>query len=294
MALTYTGATFSDREVLLHSKLNTYFTDISSKFDANIVNADVSASAAIAGSKLDLTSNTGRITQISSLSGASTASCSLVNTGNGGVLKITNSGTGAEIFTDAATFTIDLDNNADGTGETFKVTKNAGATTLFQIDQNGAVTFTAQTKYYSVSPVDFIGQTGADLGSSIEQISTNGEYVIANNTTAATVLIAPVHLKNGSVVTNFNLYYSRDNATATLTVALNRITLSDSTVTAMASVTATSEAGTVTSVADATIASATIDNSLYQYVIAATFDNNAAGSEQKIYGAVITYTVAGI
>lgn len=288
--------TWVSGEYLTATHLNRNFNAVKGKFSnarGGIANADVSASAAFVSTKLDLTSNTGAITQSASLSSTSPA-CSLFNTGNGGVLKITNSGTGASIFTDGVTIAIDLDNDANTTGESFSVTKNAEATTMMAVDADGVITgSTTETEYYAVCPSDFVGvMHSTNLGAAGNTLRITADGVSAiNNATTGSGTFLPVKLPHGATVTNYTVYYVQEAAGAAMAAYLERRPFSDDVAAIMANPTL-ADSEVLTSATTSSITNGTIDNTTYHYQVRFNYNNTGASNSNKLYGAVITYTLS--
>ena len=295
MALTYSQATFSNKEKLTHTKLNAYFSDIRSKFNTDgITDGDIANNAAIAGSKLDLTATTGRITQVGSLSADSTPSLTVVNTGNGGAVKITNSGTGPDIFINDDSFIIDIDNDNDSSNAKFSITKDGGTTTIWEVDETGAQTFIAQTKYITIQPSDFIGEVGTNIASSDMFLGDDGEFLRNHSATGAKEYVAPVSLPNGAVVSQIDSYYIKAVSTSVVhSINFIEKTLLNATITsnalATAGATATSDVQVLTLT---TISNATIDNTTRAYTLVAHIDPGASVLDIKYIGTRITYTLS--
>jgi hypothetical protein len=136
----------------------------------------------------------------------------------------------------------------------------------------------ARTHYYTIGGEGFNPASDVAFGNSW---GMGGAYI----SSGTGVLVAPVHLPHGAIVTSFKVFF---NTNAALTVGLQCIPMASGSYYTMASVTST--AGGYNNATDTTISSATVDNTNYSYHIRAY--NTAWSSSLVIMGAVITYTIS--
>jgi len=143
------------------------------------------------------------------------------------------------------------------------------------------VTYTTPRTHYFV-----VGSEGFVPGSNVDYWNTygNGGAYIASGSGA---LVAPVHLPQGAVVTEFKVFFY-DNSGGDMSVYLQKQSMQGGGYAHMAQV---SSAGVLEydSRTDISISSATIDNTTYSYLVyaySAAWDSNL-----KIKGALVTYTI---
>ena len=141
------------------------------------------------------------------------------------------------------------------------------------------------TRYYSIASHGF--SDNDDVAST--QFSTGGQ-MLSNSNTAQASAHGAVFLPNGSIVTSLKVYWFRNDAAATGTATLFRVTQSSGGVTDMAIANSDSTSGNHT-VEDTSITNATIDNTQYGYYVLVTFNPNDIAGDVKSYGALITYTI---
>ena len=158
--------------------------------------------------------------------------------------------------TGTATFTsngdIDLNGNIDVSGD---------------LTVSGGITISSQTRYYSLSPHDFVArQETEDFYRYPAKVKV---------TTSGTQFFAPVHLPHGAVVTEVKIYGSDSSETW----GLYRVGRDGVTYSTMASANLNS--------ADTSISYATIDNYNYAYHIIVS----ALESGEEIDGGYIKYTI---
>lgn len=146
----------------------------------------------------------------------------------------------------------------------------------------GTVKISAQTRYYSVSPYDFIGLDETQFDYYDSEIKSQGISAVSGG--------APVHLPNGATVTSFKVYWFRDDAAAAGTARLARNLATTGVSGEMAAADTNATTGNH-SVEDTSIANATIDNTSYSYCIPISMDANDNYDDVKIRAVVITYTV---
>lgn len=142
------------------------------------------------------------------------------------------------------------------------------------------------TRYYALSPADFVPSADTTL----YFLDASGDpYVGPNSTTVQQIWVAPVHLPQGAVVTSVSAWWFRDDALATGTARLQRVT-SVGAVAEMANVDSDSSSGNHT-VTDSSILNATIDNGTYSYRFRLAIDPNNSGVDCKLFGMTISYTI---
>jgi len=162
---------------------------------------------------------------------------------------------------------------------------------------SGSVTVTGNLKVngtietsrvtYSTPRVQYftIGSEGFVPGSNVDYFNTygnGGAYIVSGSGG----MVAPVHLPQGAVVTEFRVYYY-DLSAGDLDVTLYRQGFNSSYL-QMANVSSSGTPGYSSGV-DTVISSATIDNTSYSYMVDAY--STAWDSNLKIKAAVIVYTV---
>jgi hypothetical protein len=133
-----------------------------------------------------------------------------------------------------------------------------------------------------------IGSEGFVPGSNVDYFNTygmGGAYIVSGNGG----MVAPVHLPNGAVVTEFRVYYY-DNSPGDLYVVLYGQTFSSGYF-QLALVTSSGTPGYSNGV-DTTIDSATIDNTSYSYMVDAA--STAWDSNLRIKAVVIKYSVNAV
>jgi len=133
---------------------------------------------------------------------------------------------------------------------------------------SGVVSLKSKTSYYSINPAEW------NHYQSTKDVSRTSAYCKPNED--AVVFHAAVHLPHGAVVTGIIVY--GDAAATAESYTLYRTNKDDQNGDTLAQ----ANIGT----ADATISNATIDNSNYTYVLS----TSTLDTDDKIYGAVITYT----
>ena len=144
-----------------------------------------------------------------------------------------------------------------------------------------AVTYTAPRTHYFV-----VGGEGFVPGSNVDYVNTygNGGAYISSGWGA---LVAPVHLPQGAVVTEFKVFFD-DTSASDMSVLLYLQGMAGGY--ALMAEVASSGASGYYSQTDTTISSATIDNTIYSYLIDAY--STAWDSNLRIKGALVTYTIS--
>jgi len=143
----------------------------------------------------------------------------------------------------------------------------------------------AKARYYAINPYD-LAPHDQNVNFSIHA----GQYAQSVSNTVAAYCGCPIQFPDGTVVTSLKVYWYRTDAVSSGTCALERVTLTDGTITTMANADSDSSAGNH-SVEDTTIASATIDNTLYSYQLDIGIDPNDSAAEVAFRAAVITFTI---
>ena len=156
------------------------------------------------------------------------------------------------------------------------------------LDGLHASSFASATHTHSGVQYLTIAGEGFVPGSNVDYFNSygnGGAYIVSGGG----ALVAPVHLPNGAVVTEFRVYYY-DNSTNDLSVSLEREGFSSG-YGALANVT-TADAPGYSNGTDTTISYATIDNTAYSYLIYAY--SSSWDSNLRIKAAVIVYTVSTV
>ncbi len=139
-----------------------------------------------------------------------------------------------------------------------------------------------RTQYFTVGGEAFVPGSTSD-GSYVNSYGCGGAYFLSGGGKA---LLAPVHLPQGAVVTEFKVFFD-DTSANDMSVSLFRHNLSSCGYSGMATVTSSGTAGYY-SLSYTSILNNVIDNTQFSYDINAFSD--AWGPNLKIKGAVITYT----
>jgi hypothetical protein len=133
--------------------------------------------------------------------------------------------------------------------------------------------------------------TGTGVGLDVvDLISTPGMLKNSIGTFSAATFYAPVSLPHGATLANFRLYYYRDDAAASLTSRLVRMTVGGS-VTTMVSVTADDATGYAYE-QNQVISYPIIDNLNYYYWVETTIDNNNSIDDQGVVSIWLAYTTS--
>ncbi len=265
---------FSPNTIIRSTYMNSNFADIKAAYNAHDTATNGVhgvSSGAIMGTAAD-----------ESISGAKTFAA--------GKLKLSGAGAGVATFQNANTANNRILTTPDpGADASFVMTE--GTQTI-----NGAKTFgmvpaiPTTTRYYSMPAAAFnVGYVNNTTFVS----NIFGDYIINGNTSYMNAgYFAPVNLPDGAIVTDFKMYYYKEDAAATITAELDRVDPSTGGIVGMALVVGSSTSGFSASVSDSTISNATIDNSAYCYYVEADLDNNNSVQDVKFVGVRITYTIA--
>jgi hypothetical protein len=157
------------------------------------------------------------------------------------------------------------------------------------LDGLHASSFASATHTHSGVQYLTIAGEGFVPGSNVDYFNSygnGGAYIVSGGG----ALVAPVHLPNGAVVTEFRVYYYDSSTNNNLSVSLEREGFSSG-YGALANVT-TADAPGYGNGTDTTISYATIDNTTYSYLIyaySASWDSNL-----RIKAVVIVYTVSTV
>lgn len=193
----------------------------------------------------------------------------------------------------AGSATIQYDNSANSRTVTIPDPGSAANFVMTEGPQtvNGAKTFgtvptlPTTTRYYIVSPTSFVGATVANtcilMSSSAQSASA----------TAATILVAPINLPNGAIVTNVAFYFYRDDAASSIEAVLYRDAIGSLSTDIMCDLTAASTAG-FANMNTSVITDPTIDNTSYVYSAKVLIDNNNSVDDTQFKALKISYTVA--
>lgn len=204
---------------------------------------------------------------------------------------INNADIHQEKYTDAEAVTAVL--NADGPGSGLDADTLDGHTSSDFITaggdtMSGALTVpkinysSPRTHYFTVGSEAFVPTTNVDY--------TNGSGTGGAFRHSGTGnLMAPVHLPQGAVVTEFTVYYY-DNSSQDMSVTLFLQRLTGNSYATMARV-ETSDTPGYDNDTTTTIANETIDNTDKSYLVSA-YCNSWDGSNLKVKGAVISYTIS--
>ena len=282
--------TWVDREHLDAEALNKNFNAVKGKFGrggTGISNTDIAAGAAIAGSKLDLTANTGQITQDSTLSSNSTPSLEVVNASDGGAIEITGGG-GPDLLSNGS-LTIDLDNDNNGTSEKFSVLRDGATASVVEFEGPPQSLFSSlKTNSISINPAMFMPHSRLGTGNTI--IATDGVKVLRANGSLGGTILAPIKLPHEARLTNLNVYYTSDYNTNGKLLVL-RHTLASNSVAVVASIALAQTATITVAQFSFTDSEFIIDNSAESYTLKVFDIDNPAGSSDgdSIFGASITY-----
>lgn len=206
-------------------------------------------------------------------------------TGGAGDLRL--SGTGTIYANEGTTSDLELHSNDyidlhlddDNNSTSLLRVLNGANTTVFSVDETGAVSWASKTGYVSVSAAAFRPQVdGYDF--------YNNGIRVTNQDGLSDNYYAPVQLPHGAVVTRMTFYWG-DSSTSDGSGSMGRNNMNLS-VWSMAYVTTSGSGGDGSSYDD-TISYATIDNSQYSYYLYWILpDSNVSG-----YGVIIQYTYTG-
>lgn len=136
-----------------------------------------------------------------------------------------------------------------------------------------------KTEYLSIASEAFVPGSNVDYSNTY---GCGGAFI----NTGGGALVAPVHLPNGAVVTDFKAFFN-DTSASDMSVYLERQNLSSCGYTVMAQVDSSGASG-YSSGSDASITNDTVDNTQYAYLAYAysgSWDTNL-----KLKGVVVTYT----
>lgn len=173
-------------------------------------------------------------------------------------------------------------------GNDLKLYSDGGTTLKASIDgATGEISTAAQTRYFSVSPTDYAPQQYIGI--------VNNSYLVISGSYAEQLVYAPIHLPQGSTITEVKLYYASTETHGTsayswgLTAdAVNSTSASDIVPnTALTNNTS----GVVTTSTVVPTSNNVVDNVNYAYTIRVTIDNYDNTNDMKIYKAVVKYTV---
>jgi len=139
-----------------------------------------------------------------------------------------------------------------------------------------------RTHYFTVGGEAFV--PGSDVAY-FNSYGNGGAYI----SSGGGALVAPVHLPHGAEVTELKVFFN-DNSVSDMTVNLQRLRMAIGGYNNLATVGSSGISG-YGNRTDTTISSATIDNTLYGYTLYA-FSGAWDGSNMKIMGAVVTYTMS--
>jgi len=288
-------AAFDNDDFQVTSGVVTLDADIAKTFDGDagtattaIHNIDILGGVGIStlGANNDITiTNTGVTSIIAGAgidrdqaTGAVTIDCEDSTAGNKGII-IATGGTGIDVSYAAGNATISSDDpnidhdDLNNFTQTEHFTEASIDHTNIILDDGSSHSLLANKTSYWSCPAHTFKPTNQNV-KDVVYGNTNSILRCGEDTT---LLVAPVFLPHGSVVTNV-IVEGNVTAEAAETWELLRADIT----TAIATVMAGASVGT----ADATIATATIDNSAYVYFFAtSSFDTN-----DDVYGARITYT----
>lgn len=150
------------------------------------------------------------------------------------------------------------------------------------VEANSLVYSRPRTHYFVVGGEAFVPATDVAYQNSG---GTGGAFIESGRNT----LVAPVHLPHGAVVSEFKVFFN-DNSTRDISVSLYKLNLTDGSYYMMANVGSSGISG-YGNKTDTNISEATIDNTVYAYSVDA-FSFNWDGSNMRIMGALITYTIS--
>ncbi|MDJ1504536.1 hypothetical protein [Xanthocytophaga agilis] len=139
---------------------------------------------------------------------------------------------------------------------------------------------TAQTRYYSVDPTEFV-----EVNTSPTSIKFNGVRggEISSGSGSDTYIVAPLHLPHGATVTEITFLCFDNTTSQDITFYYTRNSLTGST----SDVGSVSSYGSSGSQSIVYSANDVVDNQNYSYKVAAVLNDNA----QQVYGVRIKYTV---
>ena len=160
----------------------------------------------------------------------------------------------------------------------------------------GTVTTAIFTAFnYSQPQTRYLGVDASALRGSTSThdtfISYNSVWLInSDGAFAAHTYLAPIFLPHGAVITQFRMYYRREDTASSIVATLYRQIMLGGTET-LASVEGLNTFGNGTFADDDSIANATVDNTTYAYYIGITIDNNNSTTDTGLSAFRVTYTV---
>ncbi|MEZ4732849.1 MAG: hypothetical protein R3E79_37570 [Caldilineaceae bacterium] len=136
-----------------------------------------------------------------------------------------------------------------------------------------------------------VGSEAFVPGSNVAYVNTYGQGGAYISSAISAALVAPVHLPQGAVITNFTIFYY-DNSASALSVTLDRQSMTAGFFSGVATIATTGASATYRTASTASISSPVVDNTQFSYLIYAWADPWDGSSNLRIKGALITYTIA--
>lgn len=267
--------------------------------NGTILNADISNSAAIDGSKL--ASNTVTATQIAT-GGVGTSeilNSTITNTDisasaaiNGTKIasntitatQIATSGVGTSEILNGTIVNADISSSAAIAGS--KISPNFGSSTV----TGGSFNYSSsQARSYSISPLEFVALTGIVEPHRITYSSGGEALAVSGNSSSVQVIGAPVRLPDGATVVQIELVGRNFSGTAGVNV--NWVENSQGTVTTPTLLFKIPSGTSGSTLFDSGTVSLPIDNSTYSYQLTMEADAISGGGH-TVSGVVITYVVS--
>jgi len=147
----------------------------------------------------------------------------------------------------------------------------------------GSITYSAvQTTYITISPADWLPVSDVGLW------RVSKQEIGSSHATTAAVVYAPVHMPNGSTITDVTAYWYRDDALAAGSLNMFVNNLADHTQTTMSANDSGVISPTYHTTQDITITSATVNNATSTYSFGCTIDPNDNNSDVALQSVVIT------
>jgi hypothetical protein len=159
------------------------------------------------------------------------------------------------------------------------------------VGDSKATTFsyaTPRVKTLGIPPEAFRASISTNAGI----FGSGGGDALFDSAVGAAVMVAPVNLPDGAVVTAFEVFYRDNSAAVDLAVSLNLRLYASSGYAQMANIATSGASASALSAIDTTIVDATIDNATRVYMVN-VFCSDWAGSSTTIKGVKITYRLDG-